>query len=374
MFAPGKTNGAVGLVPAILCGVVAVGMLLSAQSGAGTAVPELPAGPAVSVTLDLVTRVEHPRPGEVTIVLAAANWDPPRAQAPQKTPKAVASIRLATAIETVETVEPPTPEPIDPDPAPLPRRKPEAQDPPPVKTANKPAPRIAVIIDDMGVDVRRSAQAAALPGPLTLSYLPYASSLVRQAKAAKAAGHELMVHVPMEPEGADAEPGPKALYTALSPREILSRLDWALDRFDGFVGVNNHMGSRFTIDASRMRRVLWRLQDRGLFFVDSMTTNDSVGVRVSREIGLPYARRDLFLDHEPDDVTIEGRLRQLEHIARKNGVAVAIGHPRDATIAALRKWLPKARAAGFVFVPVSKIVRKAVPPTEMLTARTGGAG
>lgn len=183
-----------------------------------------------------------------------------------------------------------------------------------------------------------------------------------------------MVHVPMEPEGADAEPGPKALYTALSPREILSRLDWALDRFDGFVGVNNHMGSRFTIDAARMRRVLWRLQDRGLFFVDSMTTNDSVGVRISREIGLPYARRDLFLDHEPDDVTIEGRLRELERIARKNGVAVAIGHPRDATIAALRKWLPKARAAGFVFVPVSKIVRKAVPTTEMLTARTGEAG
>lgn len=185
MFAFGKTNGAVGLLPAIVGGVVAVGLLLSAQSGAGTTVPELPAGPAgpaVSVTLDLVTRVEHPRPGEVTIVLAAASWDPPRARAPQKTPKAEATIRLATAIETVETGEP-----AELELAPLPRRKPMAQDPAPPKTARakKPAPRIALIIDDMGVDVRRSAQAAALPGPLTLSYLPYASSLVRQAKAAR---------------------------------------------------------------------------------------------------------------------------------------------------------------------------------------------
>ena len=241
---------------------------------------------------------------------------------------------------------------------PIPRRKPSFWGRHQAEEARFPEPpKIAVIVDDMGLNVARSSRVVALGAPLTLSYLPYARNLQRQTAIARAAGHELMVHVPMEPSDGSVEPGPKVLKATLSPTANLGRLKWALSRFDGFVGINNHMGSRFTPDMSSMWPVLRELKRRGLFFVDSLTDRRSAAAQIATAIGLPFAKRDIFLDHVDDPVQIRRRLAELERLARASGAAVAIGHPRDATIAALKEWIPLARARGLEFVPVSQVVQ-----------------
>jgi polysaccharide deacetylase 2 family uncharacterized protein YibQ len=217
-------------------------------------------------------------------------------------------------------------------------------------------PQIAIIIDDMGIDRRLGRAMAALPGPLTLSFLPYAPDLPAQTQAARTAGHELMVHIPMEPDHPEASVPASVLSVDLSPGEAIRRLYWALGRFDGFVGVNNHMGSRFTADADHMRPVLEELKRRGLLFVDSRTSPRTVGPSIARGLGLPFVGRDVFLDHEDDSAAIRARLRDAEGIARRQGYAVAIGHPRERTLAALKEWLPTVAERGLVLVPISAIV------------------
>ncbi|MHA1565708.1 MAG: divergent polysaccharide deacetylase family protein [Alphaproteobacteria bacterium] len=217
-------------------------------------------------------------------------------------------------------------------------------------------PMIAVVIDDMGLDRRRSREIVALPAPLTVSYLAYARDLPAQTEAAHAAGHELMLHVPMEPYNPDADPGPDALLKDLGEAELTTRLVKALGRFPGYVGVNNHMGSRFTEDEAGMRVVMSVLRSRGLLFVDSRTSGDSVAYDVAKEYDVPTIPRDVFLDHDPTRDAVLEALAELEDVARRNGYAVAIGHPRDVTIEALREWIPQAKKRGFVFVPVSKAI------------------
>ena len=215
-------------------------------------------------------------------------------------------------------------------------------------------PMIAILIDDMGLDRRRSDRAVDLKAPVTLSYLTYARDLAVQTAAARAAGHELMLHMPMEPEGT-ADPGPEALQTWLQPAELQRRIDWGLARFDGYIGVNNHMGSRFTANATAMRPVLAALAARGLLFVDSMTSPASVGREVAAETGTPALARDVFLDNVETVAEVRHRLGETERVAAANGTAIAIGHPHDATLAALEPWLAEVEARGFVLAPVSQV-------------------
>jgi polysaccharide deacetylase 2 family uncharacterized protein YibQ len=219
-------------------------------------------------------------------------------------------------------------------------------------------PVIAIVIDDVGMNRKRAAEAIALSAPLTLAFLPYAEGLPQLAAAARAAGHEILVHLPMEPVDHAADPGPNALVAALDEAELMRRLDWNLARFGGYVGVNNHMGSRFTADGARMAAVLRVLKARGLLWLDSRTTADSVGVALASRLGLPVAARDLFLDNEREAGAVAQQLHQLEELARRRGHAVAIGHPHEGTLAALARWLPQARARGFVLVPVSAIIAR----------------
>ncbi|QCO03170.1 divergent polysaccharide deacetylase family protein [Azospirillum argentinense] len=217
-------------------------------------------------------------------------------------------------------------------------------------------PAIAIVIDDMGVDRKRSNRAVSLPAPLTLAWLPYAHELPAQARAARAAGHELMLHLPMEPSGS-ADPGPQALRVSLDKGEILRRTKAALDSFDGYVGVNNHMGSRFTADSAAMAPVLGEIARRGLLWLDSRTTAKSAGLTLAREFQMPFAGRDIFLDNEMTVSAVRGQLAKTEQVARKQGYAIAIGHPHDATIDALASWMPEVQKRGFVLVPVSAVVR-----------------
>jgi hypothetical protein len=219
-------------------------------------------------------------------------------------------------------------------------------------------PMIAVVLDDLGLNRAGTNRAIALPAPLTLAFMTYAEGLPRMAERARRAGHELMLHVPMAPRDSAYDPGPNVLRIDLEPSELARRLDWGLGRFDGFVGVNNHMGSRFTASPEGMAPVMAALRSRGLLFLDSVTSAASVGGVMARRAGVPYAERDVFLDNEwSDRAAISRQFARLEAVARRNGSAVGIGHPHRATLDVLARWLPEARARGFAIVPVSAIVR-----------------
>ncbi len=220
------------------------------------------------------------------------------------------------------------------------------------------APMVAVVIDDLGVDRRRTLWAIALPGPLTLAFLAYAEDLPEQTAIARAAGHELLVHAGMEPLDRDADAGPNALAADLDAAELRRRLDWMLTRFDGYVGINNHMGSRFTADHQGMGLVMQELRRRGLLFLDSRTTAASVGAELAVRFGVPVAERNVFLDHAGDGEAVEARLADVERIARRHGHAIAIGHPRDITLEVLDRWLEGHAERGLRLVPLSTIVAR----------------
>ena len=218
------------------------------------------------------------------------------------------------------------------------------------------APLMSIVIDDLGINVRNAARTIALQGPLTLAFMSYARNLRAQTETARAAGHELLLHLPMEPQDYDEDPGPNVLLTRLSPEENLFRLRWALERFEGYIGVNNHMGSRFTQDEKNMALVMNELSARGLIFLDSRTVRGSVSGRVARKFGVPFIGRDVFLDNEPTMEKVLERLVELEAVARRYGRAIGISHPHKGTLDALDSWLPKMAERGFALVPLSALV------------------
>ena len=220
------------------------------------------------------------------------------------------------------------------------------------------APVIAIVIDDAGLDQPRTARTVKLPGPVTISYLPYARNLQPQVNEARKAGHEVMLHMPMEPSSASIDPGPHALLEAYDRQKVLSEMNWMLDRFDGYVGVNNHMGSKFTSDPKQMRIVMEVMKSRGLMFLDSRTSAKSVGFSTANDFGVPAITRDVFIDDSDDAAKIADMLAKTERVAAKQGYAIAIGHPRDLTLQALQSWIPKLKAKGFVLVPATEVLRR----------------
>jgi polysaccharide deacetylase 2 family uncharacterized protein YibQ len=218
-------------------------------------------------------------------------------------------------------------------------------------------PLVAIVIDDVGIDRARSRRAWELPGPLTLSFLPYAKDLREQARAARARGHELMLHLPMEPNGRN-DPGPNALLVSLTDAELRQRTATALDSFDGYAGVNNHMGSRFTAFRPGMATVLGQFKARGLMFLDSRTTAQSLGDQLAQDMGLPSIVRHVFLDDDESLDSVRRKLAEAEAVARRQGFVVAIGHPHETTLQALGEWLPGVQARGLALAPASAVLRK----------------
>lgn len=218
-------------------------------------------------------------------------------------------------------------------------------------------PVIAVVMDDLGLNRRGTALLNQLKAPLTLSFLPYAEALAQQTRAAHAAGHELLLHMPMEPIG-NEWPGPNALVSSLEPDELASRLRRHLRSFRGFVGINNHMGSLLTTDRESMAIVMAELRRQDLLFLDSRTTPASIAALEASRMGVPLAERDVFIDNELDRGYVLRQLGLAEVVARRNGHAVALGHPHDVTIAALRQWLPTLEERGFALVPISTVVAR----------------
>ena len=230
---------------------------------------------------------------------------------------------------------------------------------PPREASAAPAggpPRLALIIDDCGQwpDVERGF--IALPVALTLSVLPHVRYGGEIARAARAAGKAVMLHLPMEPNSG-ADPGPGGVTVAMDDAAIATHVRADLDDVPLAAGVNNHEGSRATSDDRVMRGVATVLAERHVFFVDSRTAPTTVAERDANAAGVPTARRDVFLDDVEDVAAIEAQLRRAVSIAQARGSAIAIGHPRQSTLDAVRALIPELQAAGVVFVPAAELVR-----------------
>jgi hypothetical protein len=242
--------------------------------------------------------------------------------------------------------------------APRPAPAPSASSPPVSETPKPPAkrPKVAIIIDDIGYDRHLAEAFMDMGAPMTFSILPespFGSALARRMKAK---GYELMLHLPMEPmEYPAVDPGPGALLSRMTPDELIAQLHRNLDAMPDAKGVNNHMGSRLTSEASRMYQIFTVLKRRNLFYVDSRSSAETVARPSARLFQLPFAERDVFLDHLQEPDFIRGQFRQLLQTAREEGEAVAIAHPHEVTVAVFREELPKLRRQ-VDLVPASEVV------------------
>lgn len=217
-------------------------------------------------------------------------------------------------------------------------------------------PSIALIVDDFGYSYNSLVKEfLTIEIPLTLTVIPGLGYSERICEAAVNAGKEILCHLPMEPEKGSWDGGEIPLIrVAMDNEDIKRAVERALTGTPGVVGMNNHMGSRATADRGVMGNVLEICRKRGLFFIDSMTTQRSVVGETARRLGVPSLSNDLFIDNTGEDR--RENMRKIISIARKKGYAVGIMHVRSATLRDLRWMIGEAERAGVKFVSVSDMI------------------
>ncbi len=217
---------------------------------------------------------------------------------------------------------------------------------------------IAIVIDDLGQDVKQAKEVFTLHGNITVAVLPGLSQSKDVANLAKQASHEVLLHMPMEPlKNHEKTQTPGTLSADMTPMAFLTTVSDDVESVPGAVGVNNHEGSALTENKEAMKFLMAELKARNLFFLDSLTNPKSVAYATAIEFGLKAAKRDVFLDNEGDNPAyIREQLATLVDIARKHGKAIGIGHPHPVTLSELRKWLADINAQGIEIVPVSRLV------------------
>ncbi len=225
---------------------------------------------------------------------------------------------------------------------------------------SKKTPMIAVVIDDMGISVKRTSDISSLKAPLTSSFLTYANNLKQQIQNAVDAGHEIMIHVPMEAQ-TNKDVAPDVLTTKMTVLEIKRNLQSMLAKFNDVKGANNHMGSKLTEDKERMIAVMEVLKEKNMFFLDSKTSAKSQAEIAAQEVGIFYDHRHVFIDNNNDKQYILGQLQKAENVARKHGYAIAIGHPKSMTYEALKEWIPSLEKKEILLKHLSKIINTPSP-------------
>lgn len=229
----------------------------------------------------------------------------------------------------------------------------------PVTPVPRPAsartPRIAIVIDDWGYSMRNVEAARSIGLPLTIAVLPNLRYSFTVAQALHERGHEIILHLPMEPQGATPRERDTVL-TGHTPDELRRIVAQGLESVTYARGVSNHTGSRATEDEATMRMLLGELRARSLYFLDSYVTVNSLGASLAASIGLPHARRDIFLDNTDDPEYIREQLARLKQKADEQGYAVGIGHDRSTTLAVLGQAMPEMEKEGYEFVYVSDVL------------------
>lgn len=224
---------------------------------------------------------------------------------------------------------------------------------------------VGIIIDDLGNSLRRGKRAIQLPGAVAYAILPHTHFSVRLAELARAHNKEVILHLPMESTDGE-EPGPGNIDSNMPALEVAMTLDYDLQTVPHAVGVSNHMGSLLTEQREPMRLLMESIANRGgLFFVDSLTSADSVASDAAQELGLPHLVRDIFLDNEREVKAIDRQFDELVATARERGHALAIAHPYPETLEVLERRLPDLARAGIQLVPLSRLLElRAKPATQ----------
>lgn len=229
--------------------------------------------------------------------------------------------------------------------------------PHPLPFTQPPLARVAIVIDDFGVDMEMARRFLNLPLAITFSIIPYQSHSQDIAQLAHSRHREIMLHMPMEPlEYPKINPGKGALLVSMAPDTIQKTFQAALNASPNILGMNNHMGSRFTQNASSMKIVLSELHQRGFYFLDSGTSPRSVGASIAGELQVPCGRRDIFLDHKPSEAVTRSQIEQLIKKAKIQGTAIAIGHPHESTLRAIQRQLERLRKEKIAVVPLREII------------------
>ena len=282
---------------------------------------------------------------------------------------AVLSIALAIALYLKTRPVPPAPAP-PPAPAATRTPRPAPTRPKAAPTVAKPAARsrpaalpgeaglAAIVIDDLGNELAPAERIAAWNAPVAGAVLPGVAYSTASARALARGGKEVLLHLPMEPSGyPKVRPGPGVILRSQSDAEIARILESDLATVPGAVGVNNHMGSVATADPRVMRVVARILSERGLYFLDSRTTDATVARRTAEEASVPAVSRRVFLDDVETDDAVSKQLAELVRRAREEGSAVAIGHPYPVTLTVLEREIPQLESRGVRLVTVGELVR-----------------
>jgi uncharacterized protein len=218
-------------------------------------------------------------------------------------------------------------------------------------------PRLAVAIGGLGQAAEPTRAAIGLPGPVSLVFSPYSRELGQWIGEARAAGHEVLLGLPMEPlDFPHSDPGPHTLLTTLSPAQNLDRLEWVMSRAGHYVGLNNLMGSRFTTSPDAMKPILEVLKGRGLLFLETRASNQSAVAPLAEGFQLPHAADDRNFDGDLTRSGIDQAIADLEQIARRRGSAVGIGSAYPITLDRIAAWAATLEGKGLVLAPVSALV------------------
>jgi hypothetical protein len=219
------------------------------------------------------------------------------------------------------------------------------------------SPKVAFIIDDLGYETGVAKKIMELEFPVALSILPFLRYSEFIAEEGKKNNQEIMLHLPMESNNSSTNPGPGAIKFYMSEEEIRQAVRDCILDFPYIIGANNHMGSKITEDRKIMEIILEEIKEYNLFFIDSITTKDSIAYEVAQEMKIKSAARSVFLDNENDMEYVKGQMLEVQETALKEGVVIAIGHSRINTFYVLKRMVPELIKAGIEVVPVSELVK-----------------
>ncbi len=229
-----------------------------------------------------------------------------------------------------------------------------------VKQSQADAPRIAIVIEGLGIGANGTAEALAkLPAPVSFAFAPYGTDIERWVSRARGEGHEVLLQVGMEPfDYPDNDPGPQTLLTSLTPEQNVDRLQWFMSRFQGYVGITSLMGARFTATDLALRPVMQEVGKRGLIYFDAGGSPRSVAGQISGGNNVAFAKADTVLDAVPTPTEIDNALGRLEAAARARGVAVGAASALPVSIERIALWAKSAEARGVMLVPISMVANR----------------
>jgi polysaccharide deacetylase 2 family uncharacterized protein YibQ len=199
-----------------------------------------------------------------------------------------------------------------------------------------------------------------LPGPVTFAFAPYGNNLDQLVLRARNGGHEILLQVPMEPfDYPDNDPGPQTLLTSLDASQNVDRLQWLMSRFQGYVGLVNFMGGRFTASEQSFAVVLREAATRGLLYLDDGSSRRSMANQIAGANNLAFAKADLVIDQVPTPSEVDRALGRLETAARARGVAIGVAGPLPVSIDRIAQWIKAAESRGIQLVPITAVVARA---------------